>query len=86
VNASGRFDAIGRFLFDPFREIPFGMSLGGGLSLPYAVRDPRLRPYLTTVLDVEGRMRGSLTPALELGLGGGARIGLVLRASPGRWR
>jgi hypothetical protein len=86
VNASGRVDAIGRFLFDPLREVPVGVSLGGGVSLPYAVHDPRVRPYLTAVLDVEGRMRGAVTPALELGLGGGARIGLVFRASPARWR
>jgi hypothetical protein len=86
VDASGRVDAIGRFLFDPFREIPVGVSVGGGLSLPYVAHDPRVRPFLTAVLDIEGRMRGALTPALELGVGGGARIGVVLRASPARWR
>jgi hypothetical protein len=86
VNPSGRVDAIGRFLFDPFREVPVGVSLGGGLSLPYVAHDPRVRPFLTAVLDIEGRMRGAVTPALELGVGGGARIGVVLRASPVRWR
>lgn len=86
VDPSGRIDAIGRFLFDPFREVPVGVSVGGGLSLPYVAHDPRLRPFLTAVLDVEGRMRGKVTPALELGVGGGARVGLVLRASPVRWR
>ena len=86
VDPSGRVDAIGRFLFDPFREVPVGVSVGGGLSLPYVAHDPRVRPFLTAVLDVEGRMRGPVTPALELGVGGGARVGLVLRASPARWR
>jgi len=84
--ASGRVDAIGRFLLDPFRETAVAVSFGGGLSVPYVDGQTHLRPYLTAVIDVEGRMRGSVTPALQLGLGGGARIGLVLRASPPRWR
>ena len=83
---SGRVDAIGRFLLDPFRETAVAVSFGGGLSVPYVDGQTHLRPYLTAVIDVEGRMRGSVTPALQLGLGGGARIGLVLRASPPRWR
>jgi hypothetical protein len=84
--ASGRVDAIGRFLLDPFREMPFGLSLGGGLSLPVTQGDRRTRPYLTAVVDIEGRKHGPLTPALQLGLGGGMRIGLVFRTSAGRWR
>jgi len=86
VHASGRVDAIGRFLLDPFREVPVGVSLGGGVSVPYVAGDPRVRPYLTVVVDVEGRMRGSFTPALQVGLGGGARIGVVIRRSPRRYR
>lgn len=84
--ASGRVDAIGRFLLDPYREAPFGFSLGGGVSVPYADGDRRVRPYLTAVIDVEGRTRGVFTPALQVGLGGGARVGIVLRRSPLRWR
>jgi hypothetical protein len=84
--ASGRVDAIGRFLLDPFRETPVAVSFGGGLSVPYIDGQTRLRPYLTAVIDVEGRMRGRVTPALQVGLGGGARVGVVLRASQPRWR
>lgn len=84
--ASGRVDVIARFLLDPFRETPLGLSFGGGLSVPYTDGDARLRPYLTVVIDVEGRMRGPVTPAVQLGLGGGTRIGFVLRASRARWR
>jgi hypothetical protein len=84
--ASGRVDAIARFLLDPFREAPLGLSLGGGLSLAYADGDNRVRPYLTVVVDIEGRRRGSITPALQVGLGGGARVGVVLRTSQPRWR
>jgi hypothetical protein len=82
----GRVDAIARFLLDPFREAPLGLSLGGGVSLPYMAGQQHLRPYLTAVIDVEGRMRGGITPAIQAGLGGGARIGLVLRTSAPRWR
>jgi hypothetical protein len=86
VHASGRVDAIGRFLLDPFRETPVAVSLGGGVSVPYVSGYGRVRPYLAVVVDIEGRMRGGFTPALQLGLGGGARIGVVIRRSPRRYR
>jgi hypothetical protein len=84
--ASGRIDAIGRFLLDPFREAPIGVSVGGGLSLPYVDGDKRVQPYLTAVVDIEGRRRGAITPAFQLGLGGGTRVGVVVRTSQPRWR
>jgi hypothetical protein len=87
THASGRVDLIGRFLLDPFREAPVGVSLGAGVSVPYVAGDAHVRPYLTFVADIEGRRsRGGLTPALQLGLGGGARVGLVIRRSVSRWR
>ncbi|HEY5062590.1 MAG TPA: hypothetical protein VII52_13710 [Gemmatimonadaceae bacterium] len=82
---SGRIDAVGRFLLDPFRETPVALSLGGGVSVPY-VDGQRVRPYLTLVADLEGRKRGAITPAVQIGLGGGARVGVVLRTSVPRWR
>jgi len=85
-HVSGRVDVIVRFLLDPFREAPLGLSLGGGLSAPYAAGDVHVRPYLTAVIDLEGRTRGPVTPAIQAGLGGGARIGLLLRTSSPRWR
>jgi len=86
TRASGRVDVVGRFLLDPFRETPVGLSFGGGVSVPYVDGDPRVRPYLTVVIDVEGRIRGPVTPALQVGFGGGTRVGIVLRASRRRWR
>jgi len=86
TRGSGRVDLIGRFLLDPFREARLGLSMGGGLTVPYASGDPHVRPLLTAVVDVEGRMRSDITPALQIGLGGGTRIGVVLRTSPPRWR
>jgi hypothetical protein len=86
THASGRADVIARFLLDPFREARLGLSLGGGVSVPYASGDAHVRPFLTAVIDVEGRIRANVTPALQVGLGGGTRIGLALRTSPPRWR
>jgi hypothetical protein len=83
--ASGRVDLIVRFLLDPLRENNVAFSFGGGLSEPID-HDGSRTPYLTIVMDVEGRRRGGFTPALEMGLGGGARVGFVLRRSPPRWR
>ena len=86
TRASGRIDAIARFTLDPFRESPIALSLGGGVTVPYVDGDVHVRPLLAAVVDLEGKRRGRFTPALQLGLGGGARLGLVLRTSPTRWR
>lgn len=83
---SGRVDAIARFLLDPFRELPVGLSLGGGVTVPYTDGDTGVQPYLTAVIDIEGRRRGRFTPALQIGLGGGTRVGVVLRTSTRAWR
>jgi hypothetical protein len=75
----GRLDLLGRFLLDPFRQSKWGLSAGGGLSLRAEPGD-RVRPLLLVAIDLEGRrsMRG-VAPAVQMGLAGGARIGVVLR-------
>jgi len=75
----GRLDVLARFLLDPFRQTRYGLSLGGGMSLR-AEQGDRVRPVLLVAVDLEGRrsMRG-LVPAVQVGLGGGTRIGVVLR-------
>jgi hypothetical protein len=78
---AGRTDLTARFLLDPLRQMPVALSVGGGVSVPYERGGSRVRPYLTAVVDVEGRRRGRFTPALQLGLGGGTRVGVVLRTS-----
>jgi hypothetical protein len=77
---AGRTDVIVRFVLDPFRQTPFGLSVGGGISVPYE-QNVVTRPYLTAIVDVEGRAHGRITPAVQIGLGGGARIGLAFRTS-----
>lgn len=86
VQASGRVDVVARFLLDPLRETPFGLSLGGGLTVPYAQGDAHVGTYLTAVIDIERRMSHGITPALQIGLGGGTRVGIVLRRSPRAYR
>jgi hypothetical protein len=77
--ADARVDLLTRFLLDPFRQSRYGLSLGGGIGLRAEPGD-RVRPVLLIALDVEGsRWSSGWLPALQLGLGGGARVGLVLR-------
>ena len=77
--ADGRADLLIRFLLDPFRQSAYGLSVGGGLSARAEPGD-RVRPRLLVAADLEGRRSThGLVPALQLGLGGGVRIGVVLR-------
>lgn len=80
----GRLDVLARFLLDPFRQTSYGLSLGGGMSLR-AEQGDRVRPVLLVAVDLEGRRsKRGLVPAVQVGLGGGARIGIVLRrGAPG---
>lgn len=83
MGTSMRADVIGRFLFDPFRERRWGLSAGGGLSVRYdRVNVGRgWRPLLALVVDLEGPRTGSVVPALQVGLGGGARVGVIVRGA-----
>jgi len=76
---SGRGDAIARFLLDPFAESSWGLSIGGGMSVLFA-DGAQTRGYLVVVADLEAPRIGALVPALQVGLGGGLRVGLVARA------
>ena len=77
--ASGRVDLLARFLLDPFRQTRYGLSVGGGVSLR-ADEGERGRVLLLVAVDVEGRRSArGLVPALQVGLGGGGRVGIILR-------
>jgi hypothetical protein len=84
--AVGRAEIVSRFVLDPFRESPYGFSIGGGVGATNIEDGKRWRPYLAVVLDLELQRTARLMPAVQLGLGGGARLGLVLRRSSERWR
>ena len=75
----GRVDVLTRFLLDPFRQSAYGLSVGGGLSVRAEPGD-RARPYLLVAAELEGRrVQAGFSPALQVGLGGGVRVGMVLR-------
>jgi hypothetical protein len=76
--ASGRADMLARFLLDPFAESTWGFSIGGGMSAFFA-EGARGHGYLVVVADLEGPPVGVIVPALQVGLGGGLRVGLVAR-------
>jgi hypothetical protein len=77
--ADARVDLLARFLLDPFRQSRYGLSLGGGIGLRAEPGD-HVWPVLLAALDVEGRRwSNGWVPALQVGLGGGARVGLVFR-------
>ena len=80
----GRSDLIARFSFDPFRQSRWAPYAGAGLSGRYRSKlDGGSRGYLLVFLGVEGPLplgeRKGWVPAVEVGLGGGARVGVILR-------
>ena len=79
--ASARADFVTRYLFDPFKEIAYAPYVGGGFTAQWNRRDSRnnWRGDLLIVIGVEGPARGAWRTSVELGLGGGARLGVVLR-------
>lgn len=81
-----RADFIGRFSFDPLRQSRWAPYAGAGVSARFnstADGGGGTRGYLLFFLGLEGAIPAgrtdALVPAFELGLGGGTRVGLVLR-------
>ena len=79
-----RADFVSRFSLDPFRQSRWSPYAGGGLSGRFRpAADGGANAYLLVFLGVEGPLpEGKMSgwvPAVEVGLGGGARVGLVLR-------
>jgi hypothetical protein len=80
----GRTDFVTRFSFDPFRQSRWAPYGGGGLSGRYRPSsDGGSRAYLLIFLGIEGALptgaAAGWAPAFEVGLGGGARAGIILR-------
>jgi hypothetical protein len=81
---AGRIDGIARFVVDPLREFRWAPYAAGGVGALYDDGE-RWRAVLVGTLGVEGPAFRSVVPALEVGFGGGTRVGVVLRrAMPGR--
>jgi hypothetical protein len=76
---SGRLDLITRFLFDPFRDSRWGLSVGGGMTVTYVARE-EWRELILVLIDLETPpVKRRIVPAIQLGLGGGARMGVAIR-------
>jgi hypothetical protein len=80
----GRTDFVTRFSLDPFRQSRWAPYGGGGLSGRYRpTEDGGSRAYLLVFLGIEGSppdgQSAGWVPAVEIGLGGGARVGFILR-------
>jgi len=80
----GRTDFVSRFSLDPFRQSRWAPYAGGGISGRYRSElDGGSRAYLLIFLGVEGPLplgeRSGWVPAFELGLGGGARVAVIVR-------
>jgi hypothetical protein len=81
---AGRVDALARFVVDPLREFRWAPYATGGVGAIYD-EDQRWRGVLIGALGIEGPATGRVVPALEVGFGGGGRVGIsVRRAMPGR--
>lgn len=79
-----RADLISRFSLDPFRQSRWAPYVGAGLSGRFRpTADGGAKAFLLVFTGIEGPLPGGhaagWVPAVELGLGGGARIGLILR-------
>lgn len=80
----GRLDFVARFSLDPFRQSRWSPYAGAGFSGRFdSDRDGGSRGYLLAYLGLEGPLPvgqiAGWVPALEVGFGGGTRIGLIVR-------
>jgi hypothetical protein len=75
--ATGRMDLVTRYLLDPFREARWGPYASAGVSVRRD--DAHWRGYLLAVAGIEGPVHGGWRQAVEIGLGDGFRVGIVLR-------
>lgn len=78
--SAARVDATTRFLLDPFRESRVGLYGVGGVSAMYDGFE-KWRARLLVGFGLEGPASHGRISSLEVALGGGLRVGLVVRRS-----
>ncbi|MGI8546116.1 MAG: hypothetical protein ACR2M1_02100 [Gemmatimonadaceae bacterium] len=77
---SGRGDLFGRFSLDPYHQNAWEPYVGGGVTVRVdSGPGTRARGYLLGFVGANGPRAGFVLPGVELGLGGGVRIGVTLR-------
>lgn len=79
-----RAELVGRFQLDPFHERRWAPYAAAGVSVRGAGSEAG--EYLLLLLGLEGPLARGWVPAVEAGLGGGARVGLVMRRGGPRYR
>lgn len=75
---SARVDGVARFMLDPEFAAPWAPYAGGGIGARWDAGDG-WRGVFIALLGVEGPRWGSVVPFVEIGYGGGARVGAGLR-------
>ncbi|MBV6522372.1 MAG: hypothetical protein MNPFHGCM_02520 [Gemmatimonadaceae bacterium] len=83
--AAYRAELAARFVLDPFWQSRWSLYGVGGISAMYDAFDD-WRPIVTVAVGLEGPRKGSISPAFELGVGGGFRFAGVLRFARGDLR
>lgn len=78
ASIAGRVDALVRFVPDPLREFRWAPYATGGIGAIYDGSE-KWRGVLVGALGIEGPASGRVVPALEVGFGGGVRLGVVVR-------
>lgn len=76
---SGRGDLFGQFSLDPYHQNAWEPYVGGGATVRLDSGGPGTRTYLLGFVGVNGPRAGSIAPGVELGFGGGIRLGVTLR-------
>jgi hypothetical protein len=75
---AGRVDGLVRFVLDPLRESRWAPYAAGGVGAIYDGSE-KWRGVLVGALGVEGPVTGRVVPAIEVGFGGGVRVGVAFR-------
>ncbi len=76
---SGRADAFGQFSLDPYHQSEWEPYVGGGVTVRADGGGPGTRTYLLGFIGANGPSTGSIAPGVELGFGGGVRLGVTMR-------
>ena len=84
TRATARLEVHGRFSADPLQELRYAPYVVAGGMLACADAR-RCRPLIVIRVGVEGPARSGFIPGVELGLGDGVHLAVVIRHSkPGR--
>ncbi len=75
---SARIDGFARFHLDPVRQSRWAPYGGAGLTGRFD-QAARTKAYLLVFAGIDGPIQNGLTTSVEAGLGGGARVGIILR-------